>query len=171
MYICSYQARTRAKTKAEWFIAITKLYRRKHIRLEKFPNSDSANFILKTYHSIIVLACGDTDSHLHHDEIGNKFPYYFIRDNAFPIRRNIMRPYPEKNISNTKRIYNYRLSLGRKTIECILGMMTPKFKVLLTPIRWRKMKYAINYNIFFIFTYQTSSFSWQFSSLLFLFYL
>lgn len=74
-------------------------------------------------------------SQLPHDISGNEFPYYFVADNAFPQKRNIMRPYPERNINNTKRIYNYRLSRGRKSIECVFGMITQKFQVLMTPIR------------------------------------
>lgn len=46
-----------------------------------------------------------------------------------------MRPCPMTGINNIKRIYNYRLSRARKTIECTFGMMTLKFQVLLTPIR------------------------------------
>lgn len=79
-----------------------------------------------------------TACQLPHDDSGNEFPYYFVADNAFPLRRNLMRPYPEKKITNKKRIFNYRLSRGRKTIECTFGMMTQKFQILLTPIRCRK---------------------------------
>lgn len=46
-----------------------------------------------------------------------------------------MRPFPERNIINKKRIFNYRLSRGRKNIECVFRMITQKFQVLITPIR------------------------------------
>lgn len=75
-----------------------------------------------------------TASRLIHDESENVFPYYFVSDNAFPLRCNVMRPYPERNITDKKKIFNYRLSRGRKTIECSFGMMTQKFQVLLMPI-------------------------------------
>jgi|UniRef100_A0A2S2QP62 hypothetical protein len=45
-----------------------------------------------------------------------------------------MRPYPRRVLNNKKRIFNYRLSRGRKTIKCAFGMMYSKFKVLSTPI-------------------------------------
>ncbi|XP_071054097.1 uncharacterized protein [Onthophagus taurus] len=81
---------------------------------------------------------------LPNDESGNKFPYYFAADNAFPLRQNIMRPYPERNINNKMRIFNYRHSRGRKTIECAFGMMTQKFQIFLTPIRVRKYETIIS---------------------------
>ncbi|KAF2892836.1 hypothetical protein ILUMI_13337 [Ignelater luminosus] len=48
---------------------------------------------------------------LRHDELGSEFLYYFVADNAFPLKRNIMRPYPERNITNKRRIFfkNYRM--------------------------------------------------------------
>lgn len=44
-------------------------------------------------------------------------PYYFLGDNAFPLSRNMMKPFPRENISNKRpnaltkrqRIFNYRL--------------------------------------------------------------
>ncbi|KAG8232221.1 hypothetical protein J437_LFUL011965 [Ladona fulva] len=55
-----------------------------------------------------------------------------------------MRPYPQRNLNNKKRIFNYRLSRGRKNIECTFGMLTQKFQVLLTPIRCRKYENIIS---------------------------
>lgn len=86
-----------------------------------------------------------TSSPLPHDDTQQEVPYFFVADNAFPLKRNIMRPYPMTGINNIKRIYNYRLSRARKTIECAFGMMTQKFQVLLTPIRC--LNYATVNNI------------------------
>lgn len=46
-----------------------------------------------------------------------------------------MRPNPQRTLTNKKRIFNYRLSRGRKTVECSFGMMSQKFQVLMSPIR------------------------------------
>ncbi|XP_017469961.1 PREDICTED: uncharacterized protein LOC108361742 [Rhagoletis zephyria] len=81
---------------------------------------------------------------LPHDEGGIKFPYYYVADAAFPIKKNIMRPYPERNLDNKKRIFNYQLSRARKTIECAFGMMTQKFQIFMTPIRCRKYSTIIS---------------------------
>lgn len=76
-----------------------------------------------------------TAAPLPHDNTQQEVPYYFVADNAFPLTRRLMRPYPMARITNEKRIYNYRHSRARKTIECAFGMMTQKFQVFLTPIR------------------------------------
>lgn len=69
------------------------------------------------------------------DESNNEFPYYFAGDEGFPLLRYLMRPYPQRGLDNVKRIYNYRLSRCRRTIECSFGMMTEKFQVLDTSIK------------------------------------
>lgn len=46
-----------------------------------------------------------------------------------------MRPYSQRTLDNVKRIFNYRLSRGRKTVECGFGMMSEKFQVLNSPTR------------------------------------
>lgn len=77
-------------------------------------------------------------SKLSHDDYDHcLFPYYFVGDEAFPLSQHLMRPYSKRILDNTKRIFNYRLSRGRKTIECTFGMMTEKFGVLSTAIRCR----------------------------------
>ncbi|KAL0852106.1 hypothetical protein ABMA28_000346 [Loxostege sticticalis] len=55
------------------------------------------------------------------------FTYYFVGDEAFPLLRYLMRPYAKRTLDNKKRVFNYRLSRGRKTIECAFGMMSEKF--------------------------------------------
>ena len=46
-------------------------------------------------------------------------PYTFIGDEAFPLKRWLMRPYPGRTFGDSleKRIYNFRLSRARRTIE------------------------------------------------------
>lgn len=46
------------------------------------------------------------------------FPYYFVGDEAFPLTPYLLQPYPQRTLDNVKRIFNYRLSRGRKTVEC-----------------------------------------------------
>lgn len=62
------------------------------------------------------------------------FPFYFVADEAFPLAEHIMKPYPRRHLTNEKRIFNYRLSRGRKSVECSFGMLTSKFRVFEIPI-------------------------------------
>lgn len=57
------------------------------------------------------------------------FPFYFVGDEAFPLQKHLMRPYPKRVLDNDKRIFNYRLSRGRKSVECAFGMLTSKFEI------------------------------------------
>ncbi|KAJ8877006.1 hypothetical protein PR048_021458 [Dryococelus australis] len=57
------------------------------------------------------------------DETGTPFPYYLCAVEAFPLRENIVRPYPRRTLNNTRRVCNYRLSRARKSIECAFGLM------------------------------------------------
>jgi len=69
------------------------------------------------------------------DENEHNFPYYFsAADEAFPLKTYIMRPYPRSSLTDKQRVFNFRLSLGRKTVECAFGMLTSKFRVFETPI-------------------------------------
>lgn len=75
-------------------------------------------------------------SPLPHDETSQEVPYFFIGNNAFPLKRYLLRPFPnEHKIDNKKIIYNYRFSRGTKTMERSFDMMAQKFQVLLTPVR------------------------------------
>lgn len=62
------------------------------------------------------------------------FPYCFVADKAFSLTNNIMKPYPRRQLTNERRIYNYRISKGRESVECSFGMLASKFRVLETPI-------------------------------------
>lgn len=62
------------------------------------------------------------------------FPMYFVADEAFPLEKHIMRPYPRRNLTNPRRIFNKRLSTARKSVECAFGMLVSKFRVFERPI-------------------------------------
>lgn len=61
-------------------------------------------------------------------------PYVFVADEAFGLHKNLLRPYPGRGLTNTRRIFNYRLSRARRTVECAFGVLSNKWRVLHTPL-------------------------------------
>lgn len=61
-------------------------------------------------------------------------PYVFVADEAFALHKNLLRPYPGRGLTNTRRIFNYRLSRARRTVECAFGILSNKWAVLHTPL-------------------------------------
>lgn len=64
-------------------------------------------------------------------------PYVIVGDEAFPLKRNLMRPYPgsqtEHNVE--KRIFNYRLSRARRIVECTFGILVQTFRIYLRKLK------------------------------------
>lgn len=63
-----------------------------------------------------------------------KMHFTFIGDEAFSLSPKIMRPYSGKVLSDTKRIFNYRLSHARRYVENAFGILSNKWKIFHKPI-------------------------------------
>lgn len=61
-------------------------------------------------------------------------PYVVLADDAFPLSCYVMKPYPIKNISKEERIFNYRLSRGRRMVESAFGILANRYRIFLTTI-------------------------------------
>lgn len=69
-------------------------------------------------------------------KIGNdrNLPYVIVADNAFPLRKNLMKPYPFRSLQIPKKVFNARLSRARHTVEHAFGILASRFRVLQTTI-------------------------------------
>ena len=62
-------------------------------------------------------------------------PSVFLSDAAFPIHPNLIKPYPGTHSKGTaERIFNYRLSRARNTVENSFGQICSTFRVLRKPL-------------------------------------
>lgn len=62
---------------------------------------------------------------------GDDTPYFFIADDAFPLSHRIMKPYgTATELINAQRIFNYRLSRARRTVENAFGILTMRWGCL-----------------------------------------
>ncbi|XP_067131302.1 uncharacterized protein [Centruroides vittatus] len=65
------------------------------------------------------------------------FPYFIIGNEVFPLRHNLLRPYPRHSeFSHSEKIYNYRLSRGKHVVENAFGILAARFCILRKPLNY-----------------------------------
>lgn len=96
--------------------------------------SDSTVFMESTFGKTIsdMTICAPDENFL--PETSMKSPFVFIGDEGFPLKPNIMRPYPRRQLDREKRIFNYRLSRARRTVENVFGILSARWRILRRPI-------------------------------------
>lgn len=66
---------------------------------------------------------------------GPILPYCIVGDEAFPLKPYLLRPYPGKNLtSQERRVFNFRLSRARRTIENTFGIIANRWRIFRKPI-------------------------------------
>ena len=55
-------------------------------------------------------------------------PFVFFGDEAFPLKENLLRPYPEKNLTEGQLSFNFRLSQARQVVENAFGILAARFQ-------------------------------------------
>ncbi|XP_068210013.1 uncharacterized protein [Palaemon carinicauda] len=70
-------------------------------------------------------------------------PFVFVADDAFPLLDNLIKPFAHSNLTKSQAIYNYPLSRGRRIVENVFGIMSARFRVLLSTINVSLAKASI----------------------------
>lgn len=69
-----------------------------------------------------------------HGNMEKDLPFVLIGDEAFPLSKNLLRPFGGTHLDDKKKIYNYRLSRARRYVECAFGILANKWRILHRPL-------------------------------------
>ena len=59
----------------------------------------------------------------------NALPYMIVADDAFPLKEYKQKPYSQVELTKEKRIFNYGLTLARRTVENAFGILANRYSV------------------------------------------
>lgn len=62
-------------------------------------------------------------------------PFVLLGDDAYPLKRYLLKPYSRQRLTVEERIFNYRLSRARRCVECAFGIMVSKWRCLKTELQ------------------------------------
>ncbi|KAK3769285.1 hypothetical protein RRG08_026829 [Elysia crispata] len=57
-------------------------------------------------------------------------PFVFLADDAFPLSDDILKPFAQRQLTDTKFIFNCRLSRAGYSVECSFGRISQKWRIL-----------------------------------------
>jgi hypothetical protein len=66
------------------------------------------------------------------DVKGRKLLYVFVRNEAFSLRNNFLKPYDVKKLTRERKIFNYHLSRAQRITENVLGILVAIFGIFET---------------------------------------
>jgi hypothetical protein len=62
------------------------------------------------------------------DVTKGNFNFIFVGDDAFVLHKHLLKPLSATNFSTEERVFNYRLSSARRTVENDFGIMAKRFR-------------------------------------------
>jgi len=63
-----------------------------------------------------------------------ELPFVIPGNEAYPLLSYLMKPYPRRQLTESRRFFNYRLSRGRRVAESAFGILAGKWRILNKPI-------------------------------------
>ena len=72
---------------------------------------------------------GSDDPQWIFDQCNEPIPYVLVADDAFSLGRHCMKPFPQSNLSEGKRIFSYKLSRMRRVSKNVFGISGNTFHV------------------------------------------
>ena len=63
---------------------------------------------------------------------GEITPYFFLGDDAFALKRFIMKPFPQQGLTGERRICNYRHSRAHRISENLFGILANRWRIFFT---------------------------------------
>jgi len=63
-----------------------------------------------------------------------ELPFVIRGDEAYPLFSYLMRSYPRRQLFESRRLFNYRISRGRRVVESAFGILAGKWRILNKPI-------------------------------------
>nr|XP_047125619.1 uncharacterized protein LOC124807612 [Hydra vulgaris] len=105
----------------------------KHVRMFAPARSGSSYFNYKKTHSIVLMAVSDAKYRFILVDIGDSGRQSDGND-AFRLKRHMMKPYAFKNLLTDKLIFNYTFSRARRVVENAFGIASSRFRVFHKPI-------------------------------------
>lgn len=152
-----------------------------HVIIKRPPCSGSTYFNSKKTYSIILFAMFDADYRFTYIDVGGNgrasdsaifrystlniamesntlgIPdhYVVIGDDAFPLRKNLLKPYSKTGLSDMEKVFNYRLSRAIRVVENAFSILAWKFRIFSRPIDLKpkttdKVIWTVCYAVFII---------------------
>jgi hypothetical protein len=56
-------------------------------------------------------------------------PFVVVGDEAFGLSEYVLRPFPRRNLSIQKKVFNYMHTRARRMVECAFGILASKWRI------------------------------------------